>query len=248
MWTQRGGGLARRPRSRVIDGERVVGDESAVRVEDGDVADALNARGAIKVGKFAAVGDVVGDGVAENGEVGADLMRAAGARFARSTTARRSSVRSHVNVVDASLNDFIVRSSRFSAPGFPRHTATRRFPSKPKRASSVTDAPSPSLKTPRTRATYSFRISRASIFSRILFAASGVLASNNNPDTFLSNLCIGSNRPKSLLAAAKSATTVFFRYCPVGCTGTVAGLHTDTTSSLTFNTFTSSETTGGSCL
>ena len=55
----------------------VVGDESAVRVEDGDVADALNARGAIKVGKFAAVGDVVGDGVAENGEVGADLMRAA---------------------------------------------------------------------------------------------------------------------------------------------------------------------------
>ena len=59
---------------------------------------------------------------------------------------------------------------------------------------------------------------------------------------------MGNNRPKSLRDAASKASTVFRLYCPVGCTGTVAGFHTDTTSSLTVNTRTSSAITGGSCL
>ena len=53
---------------------------------------------------------------------------------------------------------------------------------------------------------------------------------SNKPDTFLSRRCTGSSRPSSGRSAARMPTTVFLRYWPVGCTGTVAGLWTATTS------------------
>eukprot|EP00982_Pelagococcus_subviridis_P015326 31392-Pelagococcus_subviridis.AAC.2 len=77
-----------------------------------------------------------------------------------------------------------------------------------------------------TNARYSFDTSRPSTCVRIAFAVVGVLAITSNPLTFLSNRCTGKSFPRSRRCAARYPSTVFFLYCPVGCTGIVAGLCT----------------------
>mmetsp|Transcript_13082 Transcript_13082/g.43353 ORF Transcript_13082/g.43353 Transcript_13082/m.43353 type:complete len:201 (+) Transcript_13082:791-1393(+) len=109
------------------------------------------------------------------------------------------------------------------------------------------DRPSIFLTAVLTTARYFFRTKRLCTSSRNAFAVSGFRASKSNPLTFLSSRCTGFNRPRSGRCDANNPSTVFLRYCPVGCTGVVAGLHTATMFCVTLITTIGSAKQGGSC-
>ena len=74
------------------------------------------------------------------------------------------------------------------------------------------------------------------ISARTTLAATAFLAMSNKPETGLSRRCTGNSLPRSGLSTCSKAITVFLRYCPDTCTGTLGGLCTAIRSSVSATT------------
>ena len=74
------------------------------------------------------------------------------------------------------------------------------------------------------------------ISARTTLAAAAFLAMSNKPETGLSRRCTGKSLPRSGLSTCSKAMTVFLRYCPDTCTGTLGGLCTAIRSSVSATT------------